>query len=65
VGIGPRLGFFSISASSHAPKTGQDGADVGLFAQAAWVPNTLCDRKRNGEFQLTASGSKKARGVAP
>jgi hypothetical protein len=65
VGIGPRLGFFSISASSHTPKTGQDGADVGLFVQAAWVPNTLCDRKRNGEFQLTASGPKKAPGVAP
>jgi hypothetical protein len=67
VGVGPRLGWYAITSPKYAPAGSSltDGVDVGLFAQAAWVPNTLCDRRRNGEFQLTASDSRRAAGVAP
>jgi hypothetical protein len=56
VGVGPRVGVFAMTSPPYGSGL-RDGLDVGLFAQAAWAPNTLCDRKRNGEFALQGSSA--------
>lgn len=65
-GVGPHVGFRVISSSSSTGSgNGQTSSDFGVFAIAAWVPNTLCDRKRNGEFRLQSSSGAGTAAASP